>query len=306
MNKQLIHDLFNWLWPKPLSCKIQAVSLIGLRRENQDNYLIIAKNAADCVTAQYLVNQVPIEIPRIKWSNRWVRLAIMDGIGGHQNGKEIAEAAAQQLQAISPCSTLRKQQRAILKLHRNLQKQFADSQVRSPGTTLVWAEIDRYRHLCHLTHLGDSRAWLWNGVEWGRLTLDQTNLEFDFRDGRVDSITYLRQRDRSGHSIAQALGYGSWGVRVDESGQEVFCLDPELRIDTPVSLPSFAQNHADSFTLKLMPGAMLLLASDGLWNAGLVSFPNPDAINANAALDLANHALAEGGRDNITVVLGIF
>lgn len=301
----MIRDLSDWLWPKPLLYKIQTVSLIGPRQENQDNYLVIAKNADEQVTAQWLNNSIPTEIPRSKWSTRWVRLAIMDGIGGHQNGREIAEAAATQLQAIPPCTTLRKQQRAVLKLHRNLQKQFADGQIRSPGTTLVWAEIDRYRHLCHLTHLGDSRAWLWNGVEWKRLTLDQTNLEFNFRDGRVDSITYLTQRDRS-HSIAQALGYGSWGVRTDESGQEVFGLDSELRIDTPVSLPSFAQNHADSYTLKLMPGMLLLLASDGLWNTGQISLPHPDTIHPNTARELANAAMTAGSRDNTTVVIGMF
>lgn len=303
-----MQNIWNWLQSPVdlLPCQVQTTSLIGPRADNQDNYLVIATTATGATTARWLKNGQPQETPRPGWPARWIRLAVMDGIGGHEQGGEIAEATALQLCKLPPCTSLDKQRTALLQLHSSLQNQFANGNVRSPGTTLIWAEIDRQLRVCHFVHLGDSRAWLWDGNAWKQLSWDHTPLEFNFRDGRINSLEYFTQYDQPGHRIAQALGYGSWGVRVDELGQEVFGLDPDLRIDTPASLPHFAQNHADSYTLKIPTGGLLLLASDGLWNAHEVCLPDPNAIAPNTAEELANAAVADGSQDNTTLVLGIF
>lgn len=302
--------LFRWMrTSKLLPCQVQVASLIGHRKENQDNYLVInAKAATGYATARWLQDGKPHEAKRPKWPSRWTRLALLDGIGGHAKGREIAEAAAIQLRDLPPCTTIEKQRQAVLELHKHLQAIFTGGggHTRSPGATLIWAEIDNYHRTCNLLHIGDSRAWLCSDGHWLRLTWDHSPLEFSFRDGRINLKEYIVQLEYPEHRIAQALGYGSWGIREDIDGNKTFGFTSELRIDTASSLPPQARDHVDMLTTKLIPGSMLLLASDGLWNATKARLPDPKAVTANTAQLLAQQAVDAGSQDNTTVVLAIF
>ncbi len=289
-----------WSGPPPFA--VQAASLTGPRDENQDNYLVIAADPAGQVTARWLADGAPQQGPRRQWPTHWVRLAVFDGMGGHRLGREIAEAAAAGLRDLPPCRGPQSQRRALFDLHRRLQGRFAAGPADRPGTTLVWAEIDRRDRCCHLLHLGDSRAWLIDTDAARRLTHDHTLAEFGFRDGRIDAAAHAIECDRPDQRLAQALGYGAWGVQRDGDGGEVFGFSPDLRLDAAATLPADRVDHADLKTFALPPGARLLLASDGLWSA-----PDPAALGAaDAAATLAQAALDAGGTDNITLVLGGF
>ena len=235
-----------------------------------------------------------------------MRLALFDGMGGHRLGREIAEAAAAGLRDLPPCRNPQSQRRALFDLHRRLQQRFAAGPGDSPGTTLVWAEIDRLHRRCHLLHLGDSRAWLINEGEPRPLTHDHTLAEFGFRDGRIDAAAYAVEHQRPDQRLAQALGYGAWGVQRDADGGEVFGFTPDVRLDDAANLPTELAGHADLKTLELPPGTRLLLASDGLWSAPGWAFPDPAALAAADAAALAQTALEAGGTDNATLILGGF
>lgn len=287
--------------------KVDVASLAGLRADNQDNYLLIQEGEEGLATARWLEQGEPRETQMAGWSKRWVRLAVLDGLGGHQHGREIAEEATLLLRDFPPGLSLEAQRRAVFEMHRRLQDRFLVGHAHSPATTLVWAEIDRRRHRCHLVHLGDSRAYLDAGSGWTQLTQDHTLTEFGWRDGRIDDIAYAAQRMAPGQRLAQALGYGRWGVHQDEYDRPVFGFMPEIRLDTAKMLPSQAADHADAKTLEIQPGALLLLASDGLWS-GTASrdWPNPGPPCPGDALALAKTAVTTGADDNITLLLGGF
>ncbi|KOR29592.1 hypothetical protein TI03_01960 [Achromatium sp. WMS1] len=295
--------------PTPiLSCQIQATSLIGRREENQDNYLIINANNTEKTVATWLKNGNPQQAVCSNWPTHLIRVVLMDGMGGHTKGREITEVAALKLSKIPPCITVNKQQQALLRLHHVLRNSFTGAkQTRQPGTSILWAEIDLARCVGTLIHVGDSRAWLYNNHKWQQLTWDHTALEFDFRDGRIDETSYWQKLKKPQHRIAQAFGYGSWGVMwQDKDGNDIMGLGSGLRLDTEKTLPPYAQDHTDIFNFTLSPQTSLLLASDGLWDATQVNLPEPAEITANTSKKLAQDAIDAGGRDNTSVVIANF
>ncbi|KOR30360.1 hypothetical protein TI04_06145 [Achromatium sp. WMS2] len=299
--------LWDWLWPPKLDCNVQTASLIGPRTENQDNYLVIT-NVDGVAIAQWLENGKPKGQPCPKWPARWQRLAVMDGMGGHKNGREIAEAAARALSTLPPCTTSAKQHEALRELHRNLQIQFSTNSHRSPGSTLIWAEIDLHNCICHIANVGDSRGWLCTNNQWHMLTRDHTALEFNFRDGRVSKQDYDLHCDQPENRIAQALGYGSWGVYQDSDGVELFGFNVDLRLDTTATLPEHAKEHADIFTTDIQDNTMLMLATDGMWSAdNTLDFPDPtQELTPDTAYNMAQQAVEAGGKDNTTLVIAKF
>ena len=61
------------------------------RRENQDNFLLIdASGHAVCLS-----RQAPFHCQVPGWPRGHVRAAVLDGMGGHGQGREAAEAAVQ-------------------------------------------------------------------------------------------------------------------------------------------------------------------------------------------------------------------
>lgn len=319
--RRLAERLAPWLCePAPLT--VAALSLRGPRNENQDNYLTIAAGRdGTAASAERLANGEPVREPRPGWPTALVRLAVLDGMGGHRLGREIAESAALGLRDLPPCRTPKDQRRALLALHRQLRKRFAANPADSPGTTVVWAEIDRRTRRCLLASLGDSRAWLGAEGVWERLTHDHTLAEIGYREGRIDASAYLAECRLPGQRLAQALGYGAWGAQRDGYGGEVFGFSPEIRLDLADDLPPGLADHADLKVLTLPPGATLLLATDGFWSAPDRALPPPRSLpgapgtdggpadgapDAHALRALAESALAAGGTDNTTLVAAAF
>jgi len=282
-----------------------AASLGGARNENQDNYLLLLDGRA-----RRLVDGVVLEHQAPDWPQRRLRVVLFDGMGGHRDGRQIAEAAAQEVAGIEPQASAEQMHTTLTALHRRLLHQFSRAgDERPPGTTLVWAELDCYCGRGWLAHIGDSRAYRYASGRWQALTHDHTLAEYNWRDGELDQQDYRRLLASPGQRIAQALGYGSWGICINDRGIKPYRHSDALRLDGVADLADDKTAHADIKPLALAPGEQLLLASDGLWDgsadgrwraadsAGCIV---PDDDHAAA---VARSAIAAGSRDNVTVLL---
>ena len=147
----------------------------------------------------------------------------------------------------------------------------ADYSLEGMGTTVTGAVFDGQR--IGLAHLGDSRAYL-------------------LRDGRLERLTH-------DHSWVQSL------VDDGKISAEEAAYHPHRSLLLRV-LNGQPANEPDLTSLELRPGDRLLFCSDGL--CGLVDDERIAELAAAVDLDdavggLVDAALAEGGIDNITVIL---
>ena len=279
-----------------------VASLTGARNENQDNYLILADGRAEL-----LRNGEPVEMVIPNWPRQRVRLAVLDGMGGHRDGRQVAEAAAQRVAGIPPQYDAVTLRQSVLNLHRQLLRQFARPQdPANPGATVVWAELDRYSGRGWLAHVGDSRAYLLRDGRWHSLTHDHCLAEFNWRDGDLGDREYRRLTMLGDKRIAQALAYGSWGIRTDDRGIKPYAHSPDLRLDLAAELVGELAEHADIRPLRLACGDRLLLATDGLWDASANGgWQGPVSVGwiADGANQFAQAAIDHGSRDNVTVLL---
>lgn len=279
-----------------------AVSLTGARAENQDNFLVMADRRAE-----YLIDQVATGDDRPDWPAGRVRAMVFDGMGGHRDGRQVAEAAALAAADLPP-----QQGEAMLRdtlngLHRGLLARFhrAD-EPGSPGATLVWLEVDLARRQAWIAQVGDSRIYQLRGGQWRCLTHDHTLVEFNWRDDEIDDLRYQELKGVPGQRLVQAIGYGSWGIRQDDRGIKPFVRDPGLRLDLVEELPAGRSDHADVRALSLHSGDRLLLASDGLWDLaadGQWQGPGTLSVAQSTVRGLAEMAINRGSRDNVTAVL---
>ncbi len=138
------------------------------------------------------------------------------------------------------------------------------------GTTLVVAVVtaDRVR----LANVGDSRAYLIRDGEAGQLTRDHSWIAEQVRDGRLDADRAVHHPGRN--MLTRAL-----------TGEPV---------------------DADLFTAALRAGDVVLICSDGVWDAvddtRIAEAMRPGIALAEAAAALCDRALAAGSTDNVTVV----
>ena len=142
------------------------------------------------------------------------------------------------------------------------------------GTTLTLAVSLGPRLV--IAHIGDSRAYLLRGGALHRLTKDHTVAQGLVDAGFYNKVEQVRGRLR--HALARCLG-----------GSGAPC-EPDLQ-------------HLD-----LSDGDQLLLCTDGLTNmvddARIADILVESSTARAASQRLIDAALANGGRDNITVVLG--
>ena len=295
-----------------------VTSLRGQRAENQDNYLLLSDGQA-----RLLRDGEPISEAVPKWPAQRLRVAVFDGMGGHRDGRQVAEAAAMAAARIPPQDSAAATRAAILQLHRELAAQFSDSgagfngSAGRPGTTLVWVELDQRSGRGWLASVGDSRVY-GSGTGtggWQPLSHDHSLAEFSWRDGELDREEYRRLTSNGEQRLAQALAYGSWGIRYDDRGLKPFLHDEALRLDLASELPAELAGHADIQALQLQQGRSLLLASDGLWDGvagtkrgwqdvavGQEGLEGAEAL-AGMTDEMAHSAISDGGRDNVTVLL---
>jgi len=200
-------------------------------------------------------------------------VVVADGMGGHDNGRYVADCAVEALCQVTPGATLEETLgRAREALSRTSQDVWRRSQEcrRTMGATLVAAVIDDDR--IGVIWAGDSRAYVFRDRSLIPLTRDHSAVQDLLDNGSISPLEAAEHPMR--HVVTRAVG-----------------VTPALRADCGI--------HA------LGSGDIVLLSSDGLHGA-----VGDDAIceslsehGADALDDLIGIALAAGGRDNVTAVL---
>ena len=282
-------------------CQWVADSQCGAREENQDNVLLMTPTGE----SHFLQQQQQVQQTNLSWSNNTFRLAVADGMGGHNNGRQIAEELIQILQKLPAQDDPQALRTEIVAIHQQLWEKHSQTSLKSPGTTLVMADI-KTNGKTVIANIGDSRAYLWRNQQWQQLTWDQNLNEYDWRDNQLENKDDYRPNHKS-HQIAQAMGYGSYGLLTNKYGHRALQLNRNLRLDLANELATNKQ-HPDIFNLTLQKGDALLLASDGLWSVDPqqkpLAIPAPNTLAKPVDLsNFLNKVQHNGGSDNMTAVM---
>jgi protein phosphatase len=203
-------------------------------------------------------------------------LAVADGLGGHAGG-EVASATV--IDALRPLDTEVPAGDVLTALEDAVRRASsalgdiveADPALRGLGTTLtalLWSGSQ-----LGLVHIGDSRAYLVRDGEVFQITHDHTMVQLLVDEGRITTEEVATHPQRS--LLLRALGD--------------FTSEPDLQLR------------------EARPGDRYLLCSDGLHGVAdadaigrvLLTVADPD----QAATDLVALAIANGGPDNITVII---
>jgi protein phosphatase len=195
--------------------------------------------------------------------------AVCDGMGGAQAGEVASGIAAETLAAEVAAGTPLRE--AAETANSAVHAAAADSARSGMGTTLTAMVLAG--SLGHFVHVGDSRAYLLRGDELTQVSEDHSLVGEMMRDGQITREEAMVHPHRS--VLTRVLG-----------------TEPRVELD--------------EFTVELQAGDVLLFCSDGL--SGPVS---ADTIVAalrdhdveTAARMLVDEALANGGPDNVTVVV---
>lgn len=203
--------------------------------------------------------------------------AVADGVGGHQAGEVAAQTSVETLRKAFTDRSARGLVEAVLAANQAVwELAQSNSEKRGMGTTLTAMALiteDGEEQLA-LVNVGDSRAYLLQQGELVQLTEDHSLVAELERDGRITAEEAQVHPQRS--IITRALG-----------------MEPAIEVDC----------------WKIIPyrGDRVLLCSDGLTNElsneRIASTLRQLADPQEAARDLVRQARAEGGGDNITVVV---
>ena len=200
---------------------------------------------------------------------------VADGMGGHKAGDFASSYAVEVL-----LSTIREDENsnpvkiiraAIENANTQLLREASDNETMSGmGTTMVLVTI--VGHYAYVANVGDSRLYLVDENKISQITKDHSLVEEMVRMGEISRDDARNHPDKN--IITRALGAG---------------------------------RDVDFFDIRLTPGDILLLCSDGLSNM----VPDEDirqVIRTSETLEetgrrLVSMANDNGGRDNIAVVL---
>jgi protein phosphatase len=263
--------------------EIAALTHCGLVREsNEDHYAVIRRTRSQ----EVLASNIELDSPGVRTDNAYL-LVVADGVGGIQFGevasrlalKTIWELADQLSSWVMKLADIDAQfeevrERVTLAIQR-IQRVFVlaadtDPTLHTMGTTITAAYFAGSDAI--FVNLGDSRAYLQ-------------------RNGKLFQQTH-------DHTLAQE--WIDTGAHPDEVKKVRNVLTRCISLMVPDARP-------DIHYLVVQPGDVVMLCSDGL--SDLVS---PDLISARLRAktdaagmvrDLVDDALAEGGRDNVTVVV---
>ncbi|MYN44950.1 protein phosphatase [Pseudoduganella sp. FT93W] len=227
--------------------------------ENQDNLLLIDARGQAVLMHQ----QQPLSLTVADWPAGHVRLAVLDGMGGHGHGREAAEAVAQALLQVPACHTLQQLGEQLDALHHRLQQQFRQlhdtDSFRRPGTTLTLLEIPADSAPL-LYHVGDSRLYEISAETVRPLTVDHVPATAYAMHGLLDEQQWWQQvHGEHRPQIAQAYILGN-------AFDNPQVLDDGLHALDQASLPAFLQHLPDRRALTLRSDALYLLATDGFWS----------------------------------------
>ena len=266
--------------------EVAALSHPGkVRPDNEDHYLVGRFDRA----FRPLLTTLPAgSLPEATAETAYV-LLVADGMGGHAAGEVASRTAVEVLVDLvleTPGWLMRLDDEGIREVIRRMDRRLrliadalaeralADARLFRMGTTMTVA-CSLGEDLL-LTHVGDSRAYLFRGGELRRLTKDQT-LAQDLADrGYMPPEAVASHPLR--HSLTSALSADRSPARID-----------------------FDQ-------VRLEDGDVILLCTDGLTemvpDAALAEALRRAGPVGDACQTLVDQALAAGGKDNVTVILG--
>jgi PPM family protein phosphatase len=199
--------------------------------------------------------------------------AVADGMGGHRGGETASRILIENLSShiLKGKSLIQ----AIETIHHDILRAAAlDRELTGMGCTVVAMTIRNGRY--EISWVGDSRAYLWDGVVLRQLTRDHSYVQFLLDKGHITAKEALDHPQRN--IILQALG-----------ARDMENVTPDLVTGV------FRENE------------IILLCSDGLTteveDTEIAGILTRDKSLQTAADHLVEAALSSGGSDNITVVL---
>lgn len=229
----------------------------GARAENQDNFLLI-----DATGKALFLHDEQVHTRQIAgWTAGHVRLCVLDGMGGHGQGREAAEAVVAELLSLAPCGSLDELSARLDAMHLSLQQHFADGcdPGKRPGTTLTLLELAPAQPAL-LYHVGDSRLYEIRGGRIHPLTIDHvpaTAYAMEGVLGEEDWWRHVHGEHRSQISQAFILG--------NAFASSAALSDPLYALSAP-DLPPFLRHLSDRRALELARDAVYILATDGFWS----------------------------------------
>ena len=233
-----------------------AAARADMKLENQDNFLLI--DAAGM--ASFLDGQVQRRQRVADWPPGHIRIAVLDGMGGHGRGREAAEAVVAGLLAMPACESLVQLSNHLDALHASLQHDFASGYAagKRPGTTLTMLEL-RAGAAALLYHVGDSRLYEVTSLAATPLTIDHVPATAFAMEGLLTEDEWWQQVHGEHRSqISQAFILGNAFANPAQLSDPLYALSPE-------NLPPFLQHWPDRRLLELTPTATYVLATDGFW-----------------------------------------
>ena len=200
--------------------------------------------------------------------------AVCDGMGGARAGEVASQMACLGLVGVNPESAGEDELRhAVAGANKAIvQRSATEGELLGMGTTLTAALVKDSTLI--LAHVGDSRAYLFREGELTQLTSDHSWVGEMIRRGEITAEEAATHPHRS--VITRALG-------------------TDLEVDPEV------------VEVQLSPGDRVIVCSDGLTSMvddkGIAQVLKRDREPQAAAQALVDAALANGGEDNVTVVV---
>jgi len=204
--------------------------------------------------------------------------AVADGMGGHAAGEVASEMAVSILaNHVSSSISLNEPGTVLVQAINQANREIylsakEDSACTGMGTTLsaVWVQ----KNVAYLAHVGDSRIYLFREKILKQLTKDHSFIGEMVRNGNISPEEAEHHPHRN--MLTRALG-----------------VESEVTIDS-ITLPL----HSNDILLFCTDGLSSYVSSEEISNVLIKD------VEISAKLEqLVNHALAQGGHDNITVLL---
>ncbi|MBA3300243.1 MAG: Stp1/IreP family PP2C-type Ser/Thr phosphatase, partial [Thermoleophilaceae bacterium] len=200
--------------------------------------------------------------------------AVADGMGGARAGEVASSLAVESIEETPREGAPEEVLAGIAtEANRRIHQLAQEDETRAGmGTTLTTLMVQD--HDVAIGHVGDSRAYLLRGQELTRMTEDHSLVEELVRQGKITAEEAETHPQRS--IITRALG-------------------PEAHVEV------------ETFSAPASPGDVYLLCSDGLTSM-VAEKRIAEILRARSSLEsvaqqLVDEANANGGRDNVTVVL---
>jgi serine/threonine protein phosphatase PrpC len=272
-----------------LTVEIHATSHIGrVRRGNEDNYLLLNISHSKAWTSSQEPDEFIIESQKFEIDENGIVLAVSDGMGGALAGEVASKMAVDTVsekmlnddmdKTIAPenfndCLIGKLYDATVYANYLIHQQGRADAQFQGMGATFTGVGITN--DAVDVIQVGDSRAYLVRGGKIYQVTKDQSLVQ------QLIDARQISPEEAETHTlknvILQALG---------------------------------AQNEIYPVSARLMPQRddVLLLCSDGLSNKvsaaqmQKIVLENADHLEI-ACSELVKEANANGGEDNITVIV---